>query len=231
MSAVVFVPGLNCTAELFEPQITALRALGRSIAVADHASDGSIEAIADRLLAAAPARFSLCGLSMGGYVALEVMARAPERVERLALLDTRASPDTDEDAERRARLIAVAEGGRFLDIHAALWPRLVHSSRVGDVALEAVVRRMMVETGADRFVRQQYAVLRRRDARAWLSAITCPTLVLVGDADIVTPPAMAEEMASSIVDARLFVVPDCGHLSTLERPDVVTAALLEWLRL
>lgn len=226
--ALVLVPGLNCTADLFGPQIAAFGDRF-DISVADHASDAAISDIARRLLAAAPPRFALAGLSMGGYVALEVMRQAPQRVERLALLDTRASADAPEDTEIRLAAIKFAETGRFDDIHGILWPRLVHIKRLGDADLEAVVRRMAEKTGPARFIRQQRAVMARPDFQPGLAAIRCPTLVLVGEDDAITPRFMSEDMADVIAGAQLVVVPDCGHLSTLERPDAVNAALGGWL--
>ncbi len=226
--ALVLVPGLNCTADLFAPQVEALAGLA-DITIADHASDETVEAIARRLLAAAPPRFALAGLSMGGYVAMEVMRQAPQRVQRLALLDTRASADMPEDTEIRMTAIKMAQTSRFDDIHPVLWPRLVHIKRLGDKELEAVVRGMADQTGPARFIRQQRAVISRPDFEPGLKAIRCPTLVLVGDEDAITPPFMAEDMAEAIPGAKLVVVPDCGHLSTLERPEAVNAALVEWL--
>lgn len=226
--ALVLVPGLNCTADLFAPQAAAL-AGEADIIIADHTADETVEAIAKRLLAAAPPRFALAGLSMGGYVALEVMRQAPQRVLRLALLDTRASADMPEDTELRMAAIKMAQTGRFDDIHAVLWPRLVGLKRMGDRELEAVVRSMAEQTGPARFIRQQRAVIARPDFEPGLKAIRCPTLVLVGDQDAITPPFMSEDMAEAIAGAKLVVVPDCGHLSTLERPEAVNAALTEWL--
>ncbi|WP_439575439.1 alpha/beta fold hydrolase [Phreatobacter sp.] len=225
---LVLVPGLNCTRLLFGPQIETFGA-GRTVQLADHAGSETIEAIARQLLKEAPPRFALAGLSMGGYVALEVVRLAPGRVDRLALLDTRASPDSEQDREIRLATIRLAETGRFDDIHPALWPRLVHLSRLREPALEATVKAMSEATGPRVFIRQQKAVMSRRDFRAGLGAIACPTLVLVGDQDAITPPFMAEDMAAAIPGARLVVVPDCGHLSTLERPEAVNAALSGWL--
>ncbi|MCA0318491.1 MAG: alpha/beta hydrolase [Proteobacteria bacterium] len=225
--ALVLVPGLNCTADLFAPQVEALSDIA-GVTIADHASDDTVEEIATRLLAAAPPRFALAGLSMGGYVALEVMRQAPQRVQKLALLDTRASADMPEDAEIRMAAIKMAQTGRFDDIHGVLWPRLVHLKRVGDKELEAVVRGMADQTGPARFIRQQKAVIARPNFEPGLKAIHCPTLVLVGDQDAITPPFMSEDMAEAIPGARLTVVADCGHLSTLERPEAVNAALVEW---
>ena len=225
---LVLVPGLLCTHALFSAQIDAL-ASSVQIIVADHTRDDSMEAIASRLLADVPERFALAGLSMGGYVALEVMRQAPQRVTRLALLDTSARPDTEDARQRRLGQIAAAEAGRFEDVQAELWPRLVHPDRLQDGALERVVRGMMREMGVETFARQQRAIMGRRDSRALLRSIKAPTLVLVGDHDALTPPELAREMADGIEGASLVVVPECSHLSPLERPETVTRALQTWL--
>lgn len=225
---IVLVPGLNCSARLYGEQITAVWQYG-PVMVADHTRDDSMAAIARRILAAAPPRFALAGLSMGGYIALEIVQQAPERVTRLALLDTNARAETPEQTERRRPLIAMAKDGRFAEVPDLQFAVFVHRNRQGDTALRAVVRAMAEETGPEAFLRQQYAIITRQDARASLAAIACPTLVVVGDGDELTPPALAEEIAAGIRGARLVVIPDCGHLSTLERPQAVNAALVEWL--
>jgi pimeloyl-ACP methyl ester carboxylesterase len=225
---LVLIPGLACTARLFEPQIAALSA-GRTIVVVDPARDDSIAAIATRLLRDVPDRFALAGLSMGGYVAMEVMRQAPERVQRLALLDTSARPDTPEASQDRKRLIALAEAGRFEEIHAALWPRLVHPDHRGDRLLQEIMLEMMRETGVEAYVRQQRAIMARPDSRPSLPGIEIPTLVLVGEGDAITPPEIAREMAEMIEWASLVVIPEAGHMSTLEQPERVTQALQLWL--
>ncbi len=226
---LVLVPGLNCTEALFAPQIAALSAACRII-VADQRQDDSCAAMAARLLRAAPDRFALAGLSMGGYVSLEVLRQAPERVTHLALLDTSARADRPETSADRQRLIALAEAGRFEEVHQVLWPRLVHPDRLSDADLEAVVLRMLRDTGPAAFVRQERAIMARQDMRPMLPGIEIPTLVLVGEQDILTPPELAREIAEAIEWASLVVVPDCGHLSTLERPEAVNHALEAWLR-
>jgi pimeloyl-ACP methyl ester carboxylesterase len=229
METLVFVPGLNCTEALFEPQIEALSGTYRII-VADQRRDDSFAAMAQRLLAQAPERFAIAGLSMGGYVSLEVLRQAPERVTHLALLDTSARADTPEASANRERLIALAESGRFEEVHRVLWPRLVHPDRLTDAALEAIVLRMLRDTGPEAFVRQERAIMARQDARPMLPGIEIPTLVLVGEQDILTPPDLAREMAEAVEWASLVVVPECGHLSTLERPEAVNHALRAWLQ-
>lgn len=225
---LVLIPGLNCTSALFAPQVQALAA-GQPILHADLSRDRTIAAMARRVLETAPERFAVAGLSMGGYVAFELVRQAPHRVTRIALLDTSARPDTEEATQRRLRLIRLAEGDAFEEVHGQLWPRLVHPGRQGDAALEAVVLGMMRDTGVEVFVAQQRAIMGRMDSRPGLSAIAVPTLVLVGEQDAITPPDHARDIADAIPGAELTIVPSCGHLSTLERPDEVNAALARWL--
>ncbi len=225
---LVLIPGLACTARLFEAQIAALSE-SRNVVVAEHTRDDSIPAIAARLLKDAPEHFALAGLSMGGYVALEVVRQAPERVRRLALLDTSARPDTPEARQDRERLIALAQAGRLEDIHSKLWPRLVHTEHQSDQELQDVVFEMMRETGPDAYVRQQRAIMGRADSRPLLPGIEIPTLILVGEGDAITPPEIAREMADMIEWASLAIVPGAGHLSTIEQPERVAQTMRLWL--
>lgn len=225
---VVLVPGLNCSARLYGEQIPALWRFG-PVTVADHTRDDSIAAIARRILAAAPPRFALAGLSMGGYIALEIVRQAPARVAKLALLDTTARPETPEQTERRRPLIELAQTGRFAEVPERLFPAFIHRERQGDAALTHVLRVMAEETGPEAFVREQQAIIGRPDMRASLAAIACPTLVLVGDGDAATPPELNKEIADGIRGAKLTVIRDSGHLTTLEQPEAVNAALSEWL--
>ncbi|HEY4980756.1 MAG TPA: alpha/beta fold hydrolase [Pseudolabrys sp.] len=225
---LVLVPGLLCSARLYGPQIAALWPCGQ-VAVADHRRDADMAAIAARILAAAPPRFALAGLSMGGYIAFAMLRLAPERIARLALLDTAAGPDLPEQKVGREKFIAMAEAGKLTDVVEILTPRFLHRSRQNDEALKRVVRDMAAETGPEAFVRQQRAIMSRPDSRPLLASIRCPSLVLVGEGDELTPPELAKEIAGGISGARLVVVPDCGHLSTLEKPEAVNAALTDWL--
>jgi pimeloyl-ACP methyl ester carboxylesterase len=226
---VILVPGLNCSARLYAEQIPALWQFG-PVTVADHRRDDSMAAMARRILADAPPRFALAGLSMGGYLAFEILRQAADRVARLALLDTGAGAEVPERTAQRKPLIALAQQGRFAEITEDQFPLLVHRSRHDDTALKAAVRAMNEETGPDAYCRQQHAIIGRADSRPGFAAIACPTLVLVGDDDQLTPPGLAHEMANGIRGARLVVVPECGHLSTMERPQAVTQALLDWMR-
>lgn len=227
MEPIVFVPGLLCTELLFARQIAAFS--DHRILIADHRGDDSLAAIAERLLATVPGRFALAGLSMGGYVAMEVMRQAPDRVSRLMLLDTSARPDAAAQSANRQRLMDHAAAGRFDRIVPALFPMLVHENRADDAHLRQVVEEMARETGPDAFLRQQRAIIARPDARPGLAAVACPTTIVVGGGDRLTPPELAAEMHQAIRGSRLVEIPDCGHLSTLETPDTVVDLMRDWL--
>jgi pimeloyl-ACP methyl ester carboxylesterase len=225
---IVLIPGLLCSARLYAPQIPQLWRFG-PVTLADHTRDETMAAIAQRILATAPPRFALAGLSMGGYLAFEILRQARERVARLALLDTSARADTPEQSSMRRAQIQQAECGQLAEIADAQFERMVFPAHRGDAALRATNLRMAEEVGAQAFVRQQRAILGRPDSRPGLAAIRCPTLVLVGDGDALTPPPLAAEIAAGIRGAHLVTVPQSGHLSTLEQPGAVSAALCEWL--
>ena len=225
---LLLVPGLLCSARLFAPQIVALWPHG-PVVVADHRRDATVDAIAARILKDAPPRFALAGLSMGGYIAFAMTRLAPERVAKLALLDTSARPDLPEQKAGRENFIAMAEAGKLAEVVATLTPKFLHRNRHNDEPLKQVVRDMAADTGVEAFVRQQKAIMSRPDSRPLLGSIKCPTLVLVGEGDELTPPDLAKEIVGGITGALLTIVPDCGHLSTLEKPDAVNAAMADWL--
>lgn len=227
-SHLLFVPGLGCTAKLYEAQIAHLK--GRiATSVADHTRGASIAEIAGQILAVAPPRFALCGLSMGGYISFEIMRQAPERVERLALLDTTAAKDAPEGRARREATMERVRAGDYEGVIETLYALLVRPAGHGNAALKADVTGMMRDCGAETFLRQQGAILDRIDSRPFLGAISCKTLVLVGDQDALTPPAAAREMAEGVAGSKLVIVPDCGHMATMEQPAAVNAALDDWL--
>ena len=228
---LVLVPGLLCDERLWRHQVGGLRDLADPVAVAVVTRGGSVSEMARAVLDSVPSaeRFSLAGLSMGGYVALEVMRVAPGRVARLALLDTSARPDTPEQTRARQVLIRLAQSGRFAEVPRRLLPNIVHPGRLDDEELASAVFGMARAVGPEAFVRQERAIIARPDGRGDLPDIACPTLVLCGREDAVTPPYLHEEMAGLIPNSRLVVVEHCGHLSTLERPDEVNAAMRGWL--
>lgn len=228
MTPIVLVPGLACTAELFAAQIPALWRHG-PVTVASTLEGETMAGMAAAVLRDAPPRFALGGLSMGGYIALEIMRQAPERVVKLALLDTSARPDTPEQATQRRTLIARAHAGELEPVLRQIAPNLLHPDHRADQELIEVQVRMGLAIGANGFARQQTAIIGRIDSRPHLAAIKVPTLVLVGDRDALTPPDRSEEMAAIIPDAGLMVIPECGHASTLEQPEAVNAALIDWL--
>jgi pimeloyl-ACP methyl ester carboxylesterase len=226
---IVLVPGLLTSPRLYAAQLPALWQHG-PVTIADTTRDDTIAAIASRILADAPPRFALAGLSMGGYICFEIVRQAPDRVDRLALLDTSARTDTPEVTERRQAQIAMARGGRFAEVADQQFPLLIHPSRQGDPSARELVRLMADETGPDAFIRQQQAIIGRVDSRPGLGAIDRPTLVLVGDCDQLTPPELSAEIAGGIPGARLVVVAGSGHLTPLDQPEEVTKALVEWLQ-
>jgi len=222
------VPGLLCTGALWGPQVEALADIAE-MTVADHKRHDSMEGIAGAILAAAPERFALAGLSMGGYISYEIIRQAPDRVTRLALVDTGSRADAPERREQRLKLMALAEregAGAAQDV---LMSALLHKSRLVEQPLTDLVRQMAVDTGVAAFKRQQAALMARPDNRPFLASIRCPTLVLVGREDALTPVELSQEIAAGIARARLEIVPECGHLSTLERPETVNDALRGWL--
>lgn len=225
---LILLPGLLCDRALWEPQLVGLADIA-DMTVGDLTQSDTMAGMAQDVLRSAPERFALAGLSMGGYVSFEIMRQAPERITRLALLDTSARPDKPENTKDRQELIKLAKQGSFKGVTPRLLPRWVHPSRVNDPAIVETVTSMTQRVGRDAFIRQQTAIMGRADSRPGLSRIHCPTLVLCGHEDAATPVEAHREMAADIADARLVVVPECGHLSTLERPEAVNDALRRWL--
>jgi pimeloyl-ACP methyl ester carboxylesterase len=225
---LMLLPGLLLDEALWAPQLAGLADVA-DMQVADLTRYDSMAAMARSVLDMAPPTFALAGLSMGGYVSFEIMRQAPERVTRLALLDTSARPDTPEQTRDRRAFINMCEKGEFKGVTPRLLPRWIHPSRVNDKALAETVMSMAARVGRDAFIREQTAIMNRPDSRPGLSRIHCPTLVLCGREDQATPVEVHREMAADIPNARLVIVPECGHLSPLERPEEVNAALRSWL--
>ncbi|MCR5872732.1 alpha/beta hydrolase [Phenylobacterium sp. J426] len=225
--AVVLVTGQLLTHEVWGESLPALQA-GHEVMLADHTRDDSIGGMAERLLAAAPAQFDLIGQAMGGFVAFEVLRRAPERVRRLALLTTLAPNDGPAQTKRRMGYIRLVEDGRYADVVEERIPILVHPARREDRPLLGIVRRMAEDTGAETFLIQQRAIMSRADSRPGLGQIRCPTLVVWGRQDGITTEQHATEIAAGIPGATLETIEDCGHLTTLEKPATTARLLAEW---
>lgn len=225
---LVLLPGLLNTRRLYESQIADLVDIADTI-VPELWHHESIGAMAQAALDEAPERFALGGFSMGGYVCFEILRRAPERVERLALMDTQAVPDTPEATARRRGFIEQSKLGRFHGVQPSLLPTIVHRSRVNDQTVVKPILEMAAEVGADGFCREQTAMIARPDSRPLLAKIDVPTVVIVGRQDQATPLARAREMATDIANARLVIIEECGHMAPLEKPAEVSAALRRWL--
>ena len=227
---LVLLPGLLCDAALWEPQLSGLADIA-DFFVADLTEYESMKELGESVLRDAPWKeFALAGLSMGGYVALELMCQAPQRVTRLALLDSRARPETPDETGRRQQLMKLAQSERgFTPVTSRMLPLMLHPSRVKDVQFTRIIRDMAERTGVEAYLRQQRAIISRPDYRPGLPNIKCPALVLCGRQDQLTPLECSEEMAAAIPAAKLAVVEECGHLATLERPDAVNAAMRAWL--
>jgi pimeloyl-ACP methyl ester carboxylesterase len=226
---ILLVPGLVSSPRIYAPVVPALWRFG-PVTVANHIRDDTMGAIARRILAEAPPRFALAGHSMGGYIAFEIVRQAPDRVAKLALINTQARPDTPEATTRRRGMIARAQAGEYSAILDELFPGFVHPSRLGEAALRQLVHDMGDDIGVEAFVRQQTAIISRADSRPTMAWIKCPTLVLTGDADNTIPNSLSVEMAQGIPGAGLTILPDCGHLPQVERTQACADALVEWLR-
>ena len=226
---ILLIPGLVSSPRIYAPVVPALWQFG-PVTVANHIRDDHMALIARRILAEAPPRFALAGHSMGGYIAFEIMRQAPERVAKLALLNTQARSDTPEATTRRRTMMARARGGEYRAVLDELFPGFVHPSRREDADLRRLVHDMGEDVGVEGFVRQQEAIISRPDSRPVLATIKCPTLVLSGDEDNTIPNAMSVEMVDNIHNAKLVILPNCGHLPQVEQPEATAKALVEWLR-
>ena len=227
---LILLPGLLCDAALWEPQLSDLADIA-DFFVADLTEHETMKDMAASVLRDSPWKeFALAGLSMGGYVAQEIMRQAPQRVTRLALLDTRSRPEQPEETERRHQFMKLAQTGRsFTPVTNRMLPLMLHPSRIKEAPLVKVIREMAERTGVEAYIRQQNAIISRPDFRPNLVRIKCPTLVLCGRQDQLTPLKNSEEMAQAIPGAKLIVVEECGHVSTLERPAFVSTAMRGWL--
>lgn len=225
---LVLLPGLLCDARLWRDPAAALADL-TPVHHADLTLDDSVAGMAARVLDAAPPVFALAGLSMGGYVAFEILRQAPERVARLALLDTSARTDPPKRRAVRKAGLALAESGRFAGVTRKLLPQLVHESRVESEVGDAVMA-MAQRVGRDAFLRQQRAIIDRPDSLPLLPAIAVPTLIGVGEDDRMTLPEESRLLHERIPGARLHVFARCGHLPPMEVPQETTAVLRDWLQ-
>ena len=228
MTPTLLIPGLAVNAALYKEQIGALNAFG-PVHIADHRGAETMPGLAARLLQSAPAQFRLCGLSMGGYLAFEILRQAPQRVTHLVLMDTSARPDTPESTQKRMDAIELVRGGKFLQVIREGIPNLVTADHAQDESIRAAILDMAQACGPQGYIEQQLANASREDSREMLSSIEVPTLVLVGEHDALTPEDLATEIALGIGDnAELEVIAEAGHLTPIEQPLAVRAALTEF---
>ena len=225
---VVLLPGLANDARLWQHQSAGLADIAH-FRIGDLTTADTMTAMAASVLENAPVeQFVLAGMSMGGYVALEIMRQAPERILGLALLDTSARPDTPTALENRRAAIERAEVD-FQAVINELMAKQLHPSHLDDLYLVDLVNDMALSLGKHTFIRQQKAMSNRIDSLPFLPLIKCPTLVICGRDDAITPLGVHQEMVSAIAGAGLVIIDDCGHLSPLEQPMAVNDALSQWL--
>lgn len=227
MHDLVLIPGLGSDSAVWQRTIDALGEAARTY-VGDTLSDGTLAAMAARIVDSAPPRFALAGVSMGGMVALEIMRSAPERVARLALLDTSARPDTPDQSRRRREInSAILSTDDLASFAAGAINFMIDVTATEDVRRALI--EMAVRVGASAYVRQNEAMIARTDLRPVLPTVRVPTLVTVGANDTMTPLPCSEEIREGIAQAAFHVIPDCGHLPPIEKPAVVAQLLREWL--
>lgn len=225
---LVLLPGLVNDSRVWQHQVAGLADIAQ-VSVGDLTKGHTIAEMASDILACAPpGPFALAGLSMGGYVALEIMREAPERILALALLDTSARPDSLIALDMRSEAIEQAEGN-YQAVIEGLMPKQLHPLHMEDAELVSMITDMAMSLGNKIFIRQQRAIAERIDSIPSLALIKCPTLVLCGRDDAITPIGLHQEMVTAIEGAGLIIVSDCGHLSALEQPLRINEALTQWL--
>lgn len=229
MDKLILLPGLACDAGLWHAQLTALPALWNA-SVSDVATRcASIEAMAAQLLAEHAGPLVLCGASMGGMVAMEAARQAPARVRGLALLGTSARPETPDMRQLREQALVLFAQGRAEEVLRANVVFAFDRTHPRLKTLAASYLALVQRAGAEQLIRQNRAVMARPDARTHLPALRCPVLVVSGLADSLTPPDCAREIAALVPGAELHLLPQCGHMLTLEQPEALNALLLDWL--
>lgn len=224
---IILITGQLLTDAVWRPLLDAWS--DREVIVADNRSDDTIEGFAQRLLDNAPPKFILIAHAMGGFIAFDVMRRAPARVAKLALISTLASADGPAQTARRQGYIDLVESGRFDQVVEERIPILFPEDKRGDARLLGIARQMAADTGADTFLAQQCAIMARIDSRPRLGEIRVPTLLIWGEKDGITSRAHHDEILDAIAGARLEVIPGAGHLPTVEAPELVLALLTEFI--
>lgn len=229
MLPLILLPGLAGDETMWQSQCMALSPW-RPLVTDVHALHDSIESMATALLANHDGHLVLCGASMGGMVAMEAARQAPHRIAGLALLGTTARPETLEMRQVRETAMALFAQGRADEVIGANVGFAFHPDQARDAVLVRSYLDFVARAGADQLIRQNRAVIHRPDARLHLPRLRCPTLVLCGDSDQLTPPEYSQEIAALVPGAQILSVPRCGHMLTMEKPEFVNAALENWLQ-
>lgn len=224
---LVLLPAMMTDARLFSPLLPVLSRYG-AVMVGHIGGAQRIEDLATHVLNAAPARFALAGVELGGMVAMEVIRRAPERVTRLALMDTTPLAESPQHAAAREPLIIAARTGRLAEVMADLRPASAFAPGTGRPQILDALRKMADDAGPEVFANQTRALQRRRDQQATLRRVGCPALVLSGQLDSVYPLRRHEVMADLIPPARLVTIQNAGHLALMAQPSKVLEALADW---
>ena len=225
---ICLLPGLLCDATVWEPQAAALAGEGE-VHVADLWGPSSFAVMAEKVLDETSGPLAVVGHSMGARVAFEMWRIAPERIARLALLSTGFHPPGPQEEPKRMALVKLAYEQGMAAVADRWLPPMVHPDRIHDEALMAPLRAMVCRATPQIFEAQQRAGLTRPDAGPYLDRIACPTLVLVGGEDGWSPPAQHEEIARRIEGSHLVIVEHSGHMVTVEQPQAVNRALVDWI--
>ena len=225
MKTLVLLPALLCNEGLFSPQIAALKDRA-NIVVPDLSRDTDLAAAARRILSEIPAeKFCLCGISMGVYVAFEILRQASARVEALCLTDTNPFGETEQSSKNRAVMIARAQANGLESIVESSQFSVLAPENRDKPMIKELLPKMVFQTGLRGYVNEQKTIMSRPDSRDLLNKISCPTLVAGGALDALSTPAIMDDMARQIPNATRIVIPNSGHFPPLENPDAMTAAL------
>ncbi|MBO9641514.1 MAG: alpha/beta hydrolase [Pseudacidovorax sp.] len=233
---LLLLPGLMNDARIWNPLTAALRGKRTLHVAPTHLRDSIAESAHDAIAAMPAGAFAVAGFSLGGYVAQEVCRQAGDRIAGLALLDTGARADAGEVKQARERMIQavndaeLADTATFSQVAQGFAARIVHASRLQDRELLQLLSDMASTVGSQGFVRQQRAAMNRVDTRDLLLGVRVPAVVVCGREDQITPLGLSQEMASLLPDVELVTVPEAGHMSILEQPVAVVAAMVRWLQ-
>jgi pimeloyl-ACP methyl ester carboxylesterase len=227
---VFLLPGMLCDAAVWQPQIAALQSAGYTLGLPVFRGFDSFIAMAESVLKDAPAHFSVVAHSMGGRVAMELMRMAPKRIDKFILMDMGVHPVAPGEEERNERLLELAAEGGLAAVAESWIPFMVHPDRIHDTGLTTAIREMVLRNDVRDLQGQLQAAFERNDQSQYLAHISHRVHVVCGDNDNWNPLHLHQQMCRQLRDCELVVIPDCGHMVTMEAPEQVNALLLRWLR-